>query len=112
MLIFKIKLIKTRLQLLKMSVKSEEMKALPPKISNLDLTKNDILQDDLKRDQLLEKSYREVKKEMDDCTNTPFNAFDYATKTHKDPVNEAKVYLAKQDVIQIFKVIVCFQIYI
>ncbi len=88
-----------------MSVKSEDMRPSQKKISNLDLTKNDILQDDIKRDQLLEKSYIEVKKEMDECTNTPFHAFDYATKTHKDPVNESKVYLAKEDVIQIFKVI-------
>ena len=78
------------------------------KISNLNLTKDDIFQDDIKRDKLIEKSHLEVKKEMDACSNTPFNAFDFAIKTHKDPVSEARIYLANEDVIQVFQVISIF----
>lgn len=73
------------------------------KIKNLDVTKDELFEDDINRDRLLSIGSKMIKKEMDDCTHSLYNAFNFETKTHKDPHNEAQVYLSKQDVYALFK---------
>lgn len=75
------------------------------KIKDLDITKDDIFQDDIKRDKLLETGQQAIKKEMDEVSNALYNAYNFETKTHKDPNSEAKMYLSRQDVYDIFKVL-------
>ena len=65
-----------------------------------------IEKDEIIRDEILAKIQKSTKEEMDEATNTAYNAFNFETKTHKDPAVEAKLYLSKQDVYDIFKVII------
>lgn len=84
-----------------------EMNSAPStarKIKDLDITKDDIFQDDIKRDRLLETGQQAIKKEMDEVSNALYNAYNFETKTHKDTHTEAKMYLSRQDVYDIFKV--------
>ena len=74
------------------------------KIKDLDITKDELLQEDINRDKLLEHGQQAIKKEMDEASNALYNAYNFETKTHKDPNDEAKRYLSKQDVYDIFKV--------
>lgn len=74
------------------------------KVKNLNVTKDEIFEDDIIRDRLLSVGSRMIKKEMDDCTQSLYNAFNFETKTHKDPHNEARVYLSKQEIYALFKV--------
>ncbi len=65
---------------------------------------NLIEKDEVIRDEIVAKIRDSTKEEMDECTNAAYNAFNFETKTHKDTSIEAKLYLSKQDVYDIFKV--------
>ena len=73
-------------------------------IKNLNVTKEEIVYDDIMRDQRIEHGNQMVKREMNEASNALYNAYDFETKTHQSPSYEAQKYLSKEDVYQIFKV--------